>query len=112
VTVYEITSKINPCTTLDFKPMSCSSIHCLNLRNNVCVTSRIIFLQVKLVWYYNNALGRPNKKKFIARAKSYVQNSIDGFFLYSLDIVPQIAYTFMHSDRYHGSTLIAASLSG
>ncbi|KHG00607.1 Adenosylmethionine-8-amino-7-oxononanoate aminotransferase [Gossypium arboreum] len=27
--------------------------------------------QVKLVWYYNNALGRPNKKKFIARAKSY-----------------------------------------
>ncbi|OAY71179.1 putative gamma-aminobutyrate transaminase 3, mitochondrial [Ananas comosus] len=39
--------------------------------------------QVKLVWYYNNALGRPNKKKFIARLKSY-----------------------------HGSTLIAASLSG
>nr|AJT59571.1 GABAT2 [Veratrum californicum] len=39
--------------------------------------------QVKLVWYYNNALGRPNKKKFIARHKSY-----------------------------HGSTLIAASLSG
>ncbi|KAG1365125.1 gamma-aminobutyrate transaminase 1, mitochondrial [Cocos nucifera] len=39
--------------------------------------------QVKLVWYYNNALGRPNKKKFIARANSY-----------------------------HGSTLISASLSG
>ncbi|KAL6541773.1 Gamma aminobutyrate transaminase 1, mitochondrial [Orobanche gracilis] len=39
--------------------------------------------QVKLVWYYNNALGRPNKKKFIAHAKSY-----------------------------HGSTLISASLSG
>ncbi|XP_039816451.1 probable gamma-aminobutyrate transaminase 3, mitochondrial isoform X2 [Panicum virgatum] len=38
--------------------------------------------QVKLVWYYNNALGRANKKKFIARSKSY-----------------------------HGSTLIAASLS-
>ncbi|KAF4381652.1 hypothetical protein F8388_021280 [Cannabis sativa] len=27
--------------------------------------------QVKLVWYYNNALGRPNKKKIIAREKSY-----------------------------------------
>ncbi|KAJ8506853.1 hypothetical protein OPV22_007739 [Ensete ventricosum] len=39
--------------------------------------------QVKLVWYYNNALGRPNKKKFIARSKAY-----------------------------HGSTLISASLSG
>lgn len=39
--------------------------------------------QVKLVWYYNNALGRPNKKKFIARNKSY-----------------------------HGSTLVSASLTG
>jgi 4-aminobutyrate--pyruvate transaminase len=39
--------------------------------------------QVKLVWYYNNALGRADKKKFIARQKSY-----------------------------HGSTLSAASLSG
>ncbi|CAL5212459.1 unnamed protein product [Lathyrus oleraceus] len=39
--------------------------------------------QVKIVWYYNNALGRPNKKKFIARNKAY-----------------------------HGSTMIAASLSG
>ncbi|KAM3395101.1 hypothetical protein P3S68_004106 [Capsicum galapagoense] len=39
--------------------------------------------QVKLVWYYNNALGSPNKKKFIARAKVY-----------------------------HGSTLISASLTG
>jgi 4-aminobutyrate---pyruvate transaminase len=27
--------------------------------------------QVKLVWYYNNALGRPKKKKIIARIKGY-----------------------------------------
>src|SRR5947199_3926786 len=26
---------------------------------------------VKLVWYYNNALGRPNKKKIISRVKGY-----------------------------------------
>lgn len=26
---------------------------------------------VKLVWYYNNILGRPNKKKFIARRGAY-----------------------------------------
>ncbi|EWY39385.1 aminotransferase [Skermanella stibiiresistens SB22] len=26
---------------------------------------------VKLVWYHNNALGRPNKKKIIARQKGY-----------------------------------------
>ncbi len=27
--------------------------------------------QVKLAWYYNNALGRPNKKKIISRIKAY-----------------------------------------
>jgi 4-aminobutyrate---pyruvate transaminase len=26
---------------------------------------------VKLVWYYNNAMGRPRKKKIISRAKAY-----------------------------------------
>ena len=38
---------------------------------------------VKLVWYYNNAIGRPRKKKIIARMKGY-----------------------------HGSTIAAASLAG
>ena len=27
--------------------------------------------QVKLIWYYNNALGRPKKKKIIGRVKGY-----------------------------------------
>lgn len=27
--------------------------------------------QVKLVWYYNNALGRPEKKKIISRSRGY-----------------------------------------
>ena len=39
--------------------------------------------QVKLAWYYNNALGRPKKKKIISRIKAY-----------------------------HGVTLMAASLTG
>lgn len=26
---------------------------------------------IKLIWYYNNALGRPQKKKFIARQRGY-----------------------------------------
>jgi 4-aminobutyrate--pyruvate transaminase len=39
--------------------------------------------QVKLVWYMNNALGRPSKKKFISRLKAY-----------------------------HGVTIAAASLTG
>jgi 4-aminobutyrate--pyruvate transaminase len=39
--------------------------------------------QVKLVWYLNNALGRPHKKKIISRLKAY-----------------------------HGVTIVAASLTG
>ncbi len=39
--------------------------------------------QVKLAWYYNNALGRPRKKKIISRVKAY-----------------------------HGVTIMAASLTG
>jgi 4-aminobutyrate--pyruvate transaminase len=39
--------------------------------------------QVKLVWYMNNALGRPNKKKIVSRARAY-----------------------------HGVTIAAASLTG
>jgi 4-aminobutyrate---pyruvate transaminase len=39
--------------------------------------------QVKLAWYYNNALGRPQKKKIIARRKGY-----------------------------HGVTIVAGSLTG
>jgi 4-aminobutyrate--pyruvate transaminase len=27
--------------------------------------------QIKLVWYYNNAIGRPEKKKIVARVKGY-----------------------------------------
>ncbi|KAH0903967.1 hypothetical protein HID58_043470 [Brassica napus] len=51
---------------------------------------------VKLVWYYNNALGRPEKKKFIARKKSSECSYNCGAMIF----------------RYHGSTLISASLSG
>jgi 4-aminobutyrate--pyruvate transaminase len=39
--------------------------------------------QVKLVWYFNNALGRPHKKKIVSRMKAY-----------------------------HGVTVVAASLTG
>ncbi|CAB3749686.1 aspartate aminotransferase family protein [Paraburkholderia humisilvae] len=38
---------------------------------------------VKLIWYYNNALGRPNKKKIISRMRAY-----------------------------HGVTIVSASLTG
>jgi 4-aminobutyrate--pyruvate transaminase len=31
---------------------------------------------IKLVWYYNNALGRPNKKKIIGRIRGYHGNTV------------------------------------
>ncbi len=45
-----------------------------------CETSKILFgssgsdandMQIKLTWYYNNARGRPQKKKIISRIKAY-----------------------------------------
>ncbi len=57
-----------------------------------CPMARVIYqssgseandTQVKLAWYYNNALGRPEKKKIISRKKGY-----------------------------HGVTIVSASLTG
>jgi 4-aminobutyrate--pyruvate transaminase len=45
-----------------------------------CETARVFFVgdgssandtAVKLIWYYNNAIGRPEKKKIIGRMKAY-----------------------------------------
>ena len=45
-----------------------------------CEASKVLFTcsgseandtQIKLIWYYNNALGRTKKKKFISRVKGY-----------------------------------------
>ncbi len=48
-----------------------------------CSGSEANDTQVKLAWYYNNALGRPKKKKIISRMKAY-----------------------------HGVTIVSASLTG
>jgi len=48
-----------------------------------CSGSEANDTQIKLVWYMNNALGRPKKKKIISRARGY-----------------------------HGVTIVAASLTG
>jgi 4-aminobutyrate---pyruvate transaminase len=45
---------------------------------------------VKLVWYYNNAIGRPRKKKIIARMKGYHGSTIGSASLAGLP--------FMHMD--------------
>ncbi len=33
--------------------------------------SEAVDMAIKMVWYYNNALGRPNKKKIISRKRAY-----------------------------------------
>lgn len=59
--------------------------------------------QVKLTWYYNNALGRPRKKKIIARERGYhgssiVSGSLTGLSFYheNFDLpVPGILHTLV-----------------
>ncbi|CAA0813010.1 Gamma-aminobutyrate transaminase POP2-mitochondrial [Striga hermonthica] len=61
--------------------------------------------QVKLVWYYNNALGKPDKKKFIARAKS---KNLKLTIFFSLNSLPALHHKFdlpapfvLHTDCPH-----------
>lgn len=60
---------------------------------------------VKIVWYYNNALGRPNKKKIIARTKGYhgvtvASASMTGLPANHIDFDLPIA-NIMHTDCPH-----------
>jgi len=60
---------------------------------------------IKIVWYYNNAIGRPEKKKFIARKRAYHGITVaagsltglpyvqDGFDLPRIDVI--------HTDTPH-----------
>jgi L-2,4-diaminobutyrate transaminase len=45
--------------------------------------------QVKIVWYYNNALGRPEKKKIVARRRAYHGVTVMSASLSGLDHVHQ-----------------------
>lgn len=46
--------------------------------------------QVKLVWYYHNVLGKPNKKKIIARERGYHGSSVISGSLTGLPIYHQL----------------------
>jgi len=72
----------------------------------------VYIMQVKLVWYYNNALGRPEKKKFIARKKSWVMIFACPFPFVCFYKISECLQMQCYHFRYHGSTLISASLSG
>jgi L-2,4-diaminobutyrate transaminase len=65
-------------------------------------------MQVKLVWYYNNVLGRPAKKKIIARERAYhggtvMASSLTGMPIYhkafDLPLGPILHTTVPHAYR-------------
>jgi 4-aminobutyrate--pyruvate transaminase len=79
-----------------------------------CPTSKVFFTssgseandsQIKLQWYYNNAIGRPNKKKIISRMKAYHgvtigSGSLTGIPIFHADFdlpIPRV----LHTDAPH-----------
>ena len=64
--------------------------------------------QIKLVWYMNNALGRPRKKKIISRLKAYHGVTIASA---SLTGLPDQPARFRSADRRHPARRLPASLS-
>lgn len=59
--------------------------------------------QVKLMWYYNNAIGRPKKKKIISRIKAYHGITLAATSLTGLDAVhahfdAPLNERFLHTD--------------
>jgi 4-aminobutyrate--pyruvate transaminase len=63
--------------------------------------------QVKLIWFYNNAIGRPNKKKIIGRVKGYhgitvVSGSLTGLPpMHNQWDLPLACDRFIHTDCPH-----------
>jgi 4-aminobutyrate---pyruvate transaminase len=79
-----------------------------------CPTSKVFFTssgseandsQIKLQWYYNNAIGKPQKKKIISRVRAYhgvtiASGSLTGLPIFHADFDLPIA-RFLHTDTPH-----------
>ncbi len=79
-----------------------------------CPTSKVFFTssgsetndsQIKLAWYYNNAIGRPKKKKIISRMRAYhgvtiASASLTGLPIFHTDFDLPIA-GILHTDCPH-----------
>ena len=62
--------------------------------------------QIKLVWYYNNALGRPKKKKIIARLKGYHGTTLGVGGAHGLAVVSQAVRRAAAAVPAHGRALL------
>ena len=79
-----------------------------------CPTSKVFFTssgseandsQIKLQWYYNNAIGKPQKKKIISRMRAYhgvtiAAGSLTGLPIFHADFDLPIA-RILHTDAPH-----------
>ena len=79
-----------------------------------CPTSKVFFTssgseandsQIKLQWYYNNAIGKPNKKKIISRVHAYhgvtiAAGSLTGIPIFHSDFDLPIA-RILHTEKPH-----------
>ncbi len=79
-----------------------------------CPTSKVFFTssgseandsQIKLQWYYNNAIGKPNKKKIISRMHAYhgvtiAAGSLTGLPIFHADFDLPID-RILHTDKPH-----------
>jgi 4-aminobutyrate---pyruvate transaminase len=67
--------------------------------------SEVVDSAIKLVWYYNNALGRPEKKKIFSRKRAYHGVTVAGGSLTSLAMVHEgfdlPIERFRHTDTPH-----------
>ncbi len=63
---------------------------------------------VKLVWYYNNAIGRPRKKKIISRTKAYHGVTVASA---SLTGLPEQSSRFRSAHRKHPARRVSPLLS-
>ena len=64
--------------------------------------------QVKLVWYYNNVLGRPEKKKIISRDRGYHGVTIMSASLTGLQVAARRVRPAAADDPAHARARIAS----
>ncbi len=64
---------------------------------------------VKLIWYYNNILGRPKKKKIISRWRGYHGSGLMTGSLTGLELFHKKIRFAAHSGAAYRSTLLLSS---
>src|SRR3546814_17081111 len=67
---------------------------------------------IKLIWYYNNILGRPEKKKIVSRWRGYHGSGLLTGSLNGLDVFHQKFDLPFDTGVQHNAPLIGKTVSG